>query len=200
VASAWRAIFSSHDSDGTLFINTFGVKMDPISGDGLNPTDLASAVNDWFGDEYVACLGTSLTLDTITVDSFPTAGEQGVFARGSAGTVSVANDIPRELAAIFSWKTDNATRSGRGHIAFPLPRGHEWLNGSSVNYSTLSWGTTVQDLFDALDAGHDWTSGGVTEGHLSHVVLSPKTGNYFDVKTRIKRNPVRWVERRQSAP
>jgi hypothetical protein len=200
VASAWRAALKSHDADGTLYINTIGVKMDPVSGSGLNPTDLASAVNDWIGAAYRAILSSSLTFDSIEVDSFPTPGTQGVHAVALGGTGPAGGSLPKELCAIFSWKTDNATRHGRGHIAFPLPGDTGLLSsGNNVNYGG-TWGTNVNSFFSALDAGHDWVSGGVTEGHISHVVLSKATGNYYDVKTRLRRNAVRWLERRQTAP
>lgn len=199
MASAWRASLASHDSAGTLYINTIGVKMDPLVGDGLSATDLAAAVYDWIGATYRACLPARLTFDSITVDSFPVPGTQGVKAVGLAGTFTENTALPRELCAIASWKTDVATRSGRGHIALPLPFSTDAFAGGSVAGTT--WATaTVQAFFNALDAGHDWESGGVTEGHISHVVLSRKNAAYYDVKSRILRSSIRWVERRQTAP
>lgn len=198
MASAWRAAFQSHDGAGVLYINTFGVKMDPVSGDGLNATDLASAVYDWFGAEYRACLPGVLTLDSVTVDSFPAGGIQGVHAVGLAGLGSPDTDLPGEVCSIFAWKTDVATKSGRGHIAFPMPRDTALTTGSVINGGT-AWRGLVDDLFAALDDGHDW-GGPPAEGHLSHVVLSKKNGAYYDVKTRLVRNRIRWIERRQTAP
>lgn len=199
MASAWRAAFKSHDANGILYVNTIGVKMDPISGGGLNPTDLAQAVSDWLTTSYRKCLPTRLTLDTVQVDSFPVSGTQGVHAIGLAGTGVENMDAPVECCVIAAWKTDVATRSGRGHIALPIV----WNDGRNT-YSTLdiaAYAAAVTgDFFAALAAGHDWASGGVTEGHLSHVVLSKKTGDYYDVKTRLLRSKIRWLERRQTAP
>lgn len=197
MASAWRVAIASHDATATLFINTLGVKMDPVSGGGLSPTDLAAAVWDWFGAEYRAILGAGLTVDSVTCDSFPVPGTQGVHAVGAAGLVTEDQGAPRELAAIFSWKTDVATRSGRGHIAFPIPQATGIKSGSAL-LTSGTWKTAVDAFFAKLDAGHDW--GSPAEGHLSHVVLSRKNAAYYDVKTRLMRTPIRWVERRQTAP
>src|SRR5512140_169212 len=200
MASAWLVAFKSHDEVGTLIINTIGVKMDPVAGDGLNPTDLAAEVDAWVGAEYWACVGGQVHGDAITVTGpFPGGTEEGTKAVTRTGGVSTANDLPRELVAICSWKTDVATRSGRGHIALPLPRAAALLSGSALASAT-GFQTAVAAFFAKLDAGHDWTSGGITEGHLSQVVLSRKHGSYADVKARLLRSQVRWLERRQSAP
>lgn len=198
MASAWRAIFQSHDSAGVIYINTIGVKMDPVSGSGLSPSDLATHVNTWLGGTYRGILGAGLTLDTVTVDSFPTPGDQGVHAVNLPGNVTEDHGQPRELCAIFAWKTDVATRSGRGHIAFPLPQANGIINASTLLASS-AWQTSAAAFFAALDAGHDW-GGPPAEGHLSHVVLSKKNSAYYDVKTRIVRPSIRWIERRQTAP
>jgi hypothetical protein len=201
MASAWIAAFASHDSTGTLFINTFGVKMDPVSGSGLNANDLAGAVNDWFGAEYRACLGAGLTLDTITVRKMPEpTTEEGAHAIGLAGGVAEGPAFPKQIAVILSWKTDQPGRSGRGHIALPAPRTNAIWNGTNWDFTTTYFTTQIANLKSKLDACHDWMSGGVTDGHLSHVVYSRKHDAYYDVKTRITRPQPRWVERRQTAP
>lgn len=201
MASAWRASLNSHDSTGTLYINTIGVKMDPVSGDGLSPTDLAAAVNTWIGATYRALLPTRLTFDSITVrEMFVPDPAEGVHAVALAGTYPETMNAPRMLCAIAAWKTDVATRSGRGHIALPLPLNAALIGGDNLNGASGYVTTTAPAFFDALDAGHDWTSGGVTEGHLSHVVLSVKNAAYYDVKTRLLRSQIRWIERRQTAP
>lgn len=201
MASAWLATFASHDSAGTLYENTIGVKMDPVSGSGLNATDLASAVNDWLGDSYRGMLSGLLTFDSITVKSTPLPStSQGVHAVGLAGAGQTDDDFPKELAVILSWKTDFPQRSGRGHIALAPSRTASFLSHSNWNLASTYFTVAVKAFLDALDAGHDWQSGGVTEGHLSHVVYSRKYDAYHDVKTRLIRSQVRWVERRQTAP
>lgn len=200
MASAWRASFASHDAGGTLFINTIGVKQDPIEGAGLSPADLATHVWTWLGAAYGGITPASLTVDSVTVDGmFDRHGEQGVHAVGGAGGFPVTSAVPKELAAILSWKTDNSTRSGRGHIAVVVPS-HELVTGSQLNMAS-SWVTTnIAAFFTNLNSGHDVIDTGVTVNHLSHVVLSRKNTAYYDVKSRIVRAPVRWVERRQTAP
>jgi hypothetical protein len=201
VASAWIAALKSHDASGTLYINTLGVKMDPVSGDGLSATDLATHINTWIGSSYRACLPARCTMDEIQVIKMPFGtGVEGVHAIGVAGGITENTSLPRELAIIFAWKTDNATRSGRGHIAFPMPMVSTLMSGQTFDLTTTYFTTNVPAFFAALDAGHDWTSGGVTEGHLSHVVYSRKNNAYYDVKTRLVRSQPRWVERRQTAP
>jgi len=202
VASDWVAAFASHSANGTLFINTFGVKMDPSSGDGLSANDLASKVYDWIGPTYRECLPSYLTLDTVTVDKmpFPTT-EQGVHAVGLAGSYVVSPDRPEEIAAIFSWKTDNPGRSGRGHIAFPVPAYSSLYtsNGQLFDLSYSYFTSHVANFFAALDAGADWGVGGL-DGHVSQTVYSRHDAAGYDVKTRIVRPSPRWIERRQTSP
>lgn len=201
MASAWIAALQSHDSAGTLFINTLGVKMDPVSGDGLNPSDLADACYDWFGASYRALLWTGLTFDSITVRKMPPgSGAEGVHAVGLAGTASGTDgNFPLELCYILSWKTDVATRSGRGHIAVPAPPITAITSSHNTwDFSSTYFATTVPAFLSALDGGHDW--GSPAEGHLSHVVYSRKHDAYYDVKSRLIRSQKRWLERRQTAP
>jgi|SRR5690348_1155076 len=198
MASAWLAAFASHDSVGTLYINTFGVKMDFSIGDELSANDLASNVNDWFGSEYRAALPARCTLDTITVRKMPEpTTEEGVKVVGLAGGTSESATFPLELAVTCSWKTDHPGRSGRGHIAFPTPHITGIFATPSTYLTTAVWfTTTLKALFDKLDAGHDVG----TDGHLSHIVWSRKNAAYYDVKSRLARSAPRWIERRQTAP
>lgn len=201
MSSAWIAAVQSHDSGGVLYVNTLGVKMDPVSGDGLSATDLASAVWDWIGASYRAALPARLTIDSVKVTKMPFGtGVDGLHAVGLAGSVAEDSTLPRELCVILGWKTDVATRSGRGHIAFPTPMTAGLMTGQVYNLALGYFATTLTAFLTALDGGHDWTSGGVTEGHLSHVVYSRKHDTYADVKTRLIRSAPRWVERRQTAP
>lgn len=200
MASLWRVALSSHFSDGTLHINTLGVKMDPLVGDGLSPVDLASHCYTWFGAEYRAILSAGLHWDTITVDSFPALGSQGVYGPNVNGLYANPDSYPKEEAYILAWKTGHATRSGRGHISVSLPAASELHSGSNIATGATYFATTVPAFLAKLDAGHDWVSGGITEGHLSHVVLSRKDATGYDVNARLIRNAVRWVERRQTAP
>jgi hypothetical protein len=201
MASAWIAAFASHDASGTLFINTLGVKMDPVTGGGLNANDLASEVKTWLATEYRACLGAGLTLDTVTLRRMPEpASEEGVAAVGLAGGVAEGPAFPKQIAIICSWKTDHPGRSGRGHIALPAPRSNAIWNGTNWDFTTTYFTTTLPAFLAKLNAGRDWMSGGVVDGHLSHVVYSRVHDAYYDVKTRIVRPQPRWVERRQTAP
>lgn len=201
MASLWVAQLASHDSAGTLYINTLGVKMDPASGDGLNASDLASAVNDWIGSSYRDLLRSSLTFDTITVRKQPEpTTDEGVHAIALAGTATDSTVLPKELAVTLAWKTDHPGRSGRGHIALPCP----WLNGiisdgNSYLMTSTYFTTKVAAFFSALDGGHGWGPGGA-DGHISHVVYSRKDATGYDVKTRLARSAPRWQERRQTAP
>ena len=202
MASFWLATFTSHDGNGALFENTIGVKMDPTSGDGLSPNDLASAVNDWVGSEYNAILSGLLTFDLITVRKMPyPITAEGVKAVGTTGAGANDDNWPREIALILSWKTDHPGRSGRGHIAVGAPRKASTLYaGNSLwNLSSTYFTITVKAFTDALDDGFDWGPGGA-DGHLSHVVYSRVDGTGYDVKARIPRAPMRWVQRRQTAP
>jgi hypothetical protein len=201
MASAWIAALQSHDSAGTLYINTIGVKMDPASGDGLSATDLASACNDWFGTTYKNALPARLTFDSITVRKMPEpTTEEGVFAVGAAGGTSESATFPKELVVVCAWKTDQPGRSGRGHIEFPTPHITGIFSSPESYLTTAVWfTTTLKAFFDALDAGHDWGPGGA-DGHLSHVVYSRKNAAYYDVKARLARSAPRWLERRQTAP
>lgn len=199
--SNWLATFASHDSGGTLYENTIGVKMDPVVGDGLNATDLADEISSWLTASYRACLSALLTLDTITVRRmpFPTT-EEGVKALGLAGTGGPDYEFPKECAVILAWKTDHPGRSGRGHIALPPPRTASFMTQSNWNLASGFFTISVAAFLAALDAGHDWTSEGVTDGHLSHIVYSRVDNAGYDVKARIVRPAVRWVQRRQTAP
>lgn len=203
MATNWLATFASHDSAGTLFENTIGVKMDPSSGDGLNATDLASAINDWVGASYLGCLSGLLTLDTITVRKMPEpTADVGVKAVGLTGTSGNSdNDLPRELSVILAWKTDHAGRSGRGHIALPALRATSLYatGGQTFNMSGGVFSTKIPAFFSDLDDGFDWGIGGA-DGHLSHIVYSRVHDAGYDVKARIIRSTPRWVERRQTAP
>jgi hypothetical protein len=202
MASNWLATFASHDAVGTLYENTIGVKMDPTSGDGLSAGDLADAVYSWVGSEYNACLSGLLTLDTLTVRKMPfPVTEEGVHAINTTGGGANDDNWPREIALICAWKTDHPGRSGRGHIALPAPRKASTLYaGNSVWVLTNAYfTTTVQAFYDALDAGADWGPGGA-DGHISHIVYSRKDDAGYDVKARVSRAGMRWVERRQTIP
>lgn len=200
MASAWLASFESHDSAGVLYSNTIGVKMDPVTGSGLSPNDLADHVSSWLKSSYKACLRASCTLDLIRVRATDGSGAEGIKAIGEAGGASASENCPKELALICSWKTDVATRSGRGHIALPIPASTAIITGSLWTTSDAFFTTTVAAFFSALDAGADWGPSGTPDGHLSHVVWSRKNSAYYDVKSRLYRAPIRWVERRQTAP
>src|SRR5690242_6987433 len=200
MATNWLATFASHDSAGTLYENTIGVKMDPVSGGGLNANDLASAINDWVGTEYKNILSGLLTFDSIAVKKMPfPVTEEGLKATGVTGGGSASDAWPKEIALLLSWKTDHVGRTGRGHIAVPAPRSSSLYSGGSVwDLSTAYFTSTVKAFLDKLDAGHDW--GSLPDGHLSHIVYSRKDDAGYDVKSRIARAPMRWVERRQTAP
>lgn len=201
MASAWILAAASHDASGTLFINTFGVKMDPVTGGGLSANDLADHCYTWFGAEYKACLGAGLTLDTFTVRHMPEpASAEGVHAVGLAGGVAEGPAFPKQIAVICSWKTDQPGRSGRGHIALPAPRTNAIWNGTNWDFTTTYFTTQIAAFYAKLNAGHDWGPSGAPDGHLSHVVYSRKHDAYYDVKARITRPQPRWVERRQTAP
>lgn len=202
MASAWIAVLQSHDAAGVVYINTLGVKMDPVAGDGLNPTDLADECYSWFGAEYRAILGEGLQFDTLTVEKMPSgSGIVGVHPVNLAGTVAEGSSRPREICYILSWKTDVATRSGRGHIAVSCPLVDSLYSGQSFNMGAAYFASGAVPAFLAkLDAGHDWLTSGVTDGHLSHIVYSRKHDSYADVKARIIRSKPRWLERRQTAP
>lgn len=202
MANAWIAALQSHDADGTLYINTIGVKMDPVTGSGLSADDLASAINDWFGAEYKAALPARLTFDSITVRLMPEpTTEEGVFVVGAVGGTSESNTYPKELAVLCSWKTDFPGRRGRGHVAFPTPHITGIFATPSTYLTTAVWfTTTLKAWFDKLDAGHDWGPSGTPDGHLSHVVYSRVGLAWHDVTARQARATPRWVERRQTAP
>lgn len=202
MASAWLAAIAAHDSAGTLFINTIGVKMDPSSGDGLSSSDLAAECWTWFGTEWRAATPTRLTLDSITVRKMPEpTTDEGVHAIGVAGQETEDANIAKEICVTLSWKTDHPGRSGRGHIAFPVA-GHGGLflsGGNSFDLTQHQFATSIPALLAKLDAGHDWGPAGA-DGHLSHVVWSRKNAAYYDVKARLIRSAPRWLERRQTAP
>lgn len=201
MASAWIAAIQSADAAGVLYINTLGIKMDPVTGDGLNATDLADECWSWFGSEYRGILGEGLQIQTLTVTKMPAgSGVEGVHAVNLAGTVAEGSSRPREICYILSWKTDLATRSGRGHIAVSCPLVDSLYSGQSFNMGAAYFASGAVPAFLAkLNAGHDW-GGEIAAGHLSHIVYSRKHDSYADVKTRIIRSKPRWLERRQTAP
>lgn len=184
-----------------MYINTLGVKMD-ATGDELSATGLANECASWFATEYRACLPTRLTLDTLTMRRMPEPStEVGVKGIALAGTVAEGGDfLPLELACTLSWKTNHAGRSGRGHIALPVPHVTSLMN--SVNTYDSSKGlftTNIPAFFAKLDDGHDWGVGGIG-GHLSHIVYSRKNNAGYDVTARLIRYAPRWQQRRQTAP
>lgn len=200
--SNWIASLESHDTAGTLYVNTIGVKMDPTIVDELTADHLADACYTWFGAEYRACLSEILTFDSITVRRQPEpSSEEGVHAVGLAGTVVPATIVPRELAVILSWKTSHPGRRGRGHIALPLAGITDPFSGPNVYRTAAGYFSTIIPAFlDKLDEGHDYTGEEAGAGHLSHIVYSRVDNAGYDVTARLVRSTPRWVQRRQTAP
>ena len=196
--SDWLLTFENVDSAGTLFMNTICVH-DGASLGEASAAHIADACVDWLSAPYRAALRSSLTLTLMRLRSAPAGSStEEVRAIGLAGSAAAGNTLPKELAVILSFKTNHATRSGRGHIAYPGQNDASAISGSLWATGT-AWWTALDTLTAALAAGHDFTED-LTSNHLSHRVWSRKDQASYDVTAIVKRLPVRWVERRQTAP
>jgi hypothetical protein len=195
----WLLTFESHDTHGVLFMNTIGVHYGAAGTGAVDDATLADNMKDWLATAYRAALPGWLTLDLLRARSAPHgSGVEEIRTVGLAGSASASGDNPRELCVTLSFKTDQATRSGRGHISFPAPASETAYTAGIFSTST-AWWAALDTFINALAAGHDVGALGA-DGHLSHRVWSRKNQASYDVTAIIKRTQPRWVERRQTAP
>lgn len=195
--------FLSHDASGTQYANTICVHNEGTLGgpDATSYQDIVDAASAWLTTAYRACLPDLLTVDALRLTGVGADhGKQAFHTVGLAGTSApVDGKLPKEMARIISWKTNQATRSGRGHIAIPSPRESTVIGSDGLFVNTGAWHAALIAFADACLAGHDWSDDGNGQ-HLSLRVWSRKLTESYDVTAYVLRQDPRWVESRQTAP
>lgn len=124
-----------------------------------------SSVCDGFSSAWDTWIGPtcSTTVSLLTVEGWdlttPT-GANGISAAGGTGDLVLGSDLPRQIAAVASWKVNMRWRGGHPRTYWPSGRtsnvqnGNSWTATSITNFSVAN-----QSYLNAVNA---ITAGGLT--------------------------------------
>lgn len=199
-----QAAFRGHYSDGPLVVNTFCVRVDGDAGpEQPDPGEIAQGIVDWVGAEYIFALPTTITVDELAVrELYSNTPYVAAVSLNDTGQVAAGTAFPREMVRVLTFRTDVATRSGRGRQFLPTPQTAGSLS-SAENYVTSgTWFSNLEAYRDKLLAGHDmaYGTGGLLEAHLSVRVHSRVKNTDYDVTSILIRQRAHWLRSRASAP
>lgn len=197
--------FVSTDAGGVEYVNTLAVKSDPVGIDSNEQTagEFLAAVDDWLADAYRAVLSDAYTLvrlQLVGILGWDAEGSRSIAGGGTLSNVSnVGAPIPREVAAIITWKTGTHTRSGRGRIFVPAPAdAHHLASRNAWNTGTAYW-SGLEAFAGAVLEGWD-TPFETPDVHLSGRVYSRVDAVTRDITSYIVRLEPHWLRSRASAP
>lgn len=208
----WRCSYVGHFASGAEFVNDLYYQTDlDVLEEEPSAANVGDAVNDHLKTAYKACIPASSLVNSLEVreevDPLDPSlvPEAASIIINEAGTLSVADqNLPDAATLIVTKRTDAATRSGRGYIAMPSPKGVAQLTTSNRwNTGGLYFGavTTFSALLD-----DDVETGGVGSVTCHPVVysrtraknaLTPVT---FRITSALPRPEVRWRRTRTTAP
>lgn len=186
-------------------MNTLAVHIDVPGGPDtpLAYDTIADDIWAWLGAYYRNMLVPAYTVDELHVLGIVGTSGEGTHTVGSTGTIDVSSfstiPLPKECAAVLSWKTSTPGRSGRGRMFVPSPRLGAFLaDATSWNTSNIYWtgiGAFAQAVLDGDDVTH-----GVLEYHYSGRLWSRSDNVTRDLTAYQRRPAVHWLRSRSTAP
>jgi hypothetical protein len=124
---------------GQLVVNTFGF-IEEAGSSGFGGVQLINDFEAGCFTAYKALLPNACTITMMRArDVWPGthAPAEEAFTTGNVGT-SGPQAAPNQVAALISWRTDNAGRSYRGRSYFPSPPALESLGGGTLSSTHLA--------------------------------------------------------------
>lgn len=199
----WRVSLISHDGNGVQYVNTLcaHVQQTVLDLADLGASDVASAVDTWLRTKYRDVLAAAYTFDEIQVrELFTETPAEAASTVGLAGTLTPGSgQLPREVCMVLSFKSDVATRSGRGRIFIPSPQNSSYLVAPDTWSTSGAYWTNVGALGAQLLTGQNVTFN-LIDYHVSLRIHSRKHNATYDVKSYLRRPAPHWLRSRSTAP
>lgn len=190
---------------GELIVNTMAAHV--VWDTGL-PTpeidEIVDAIDAWLTEDYCQMLADDYSVDQLAVRQLdsetPWVRDRELNLTGTLGSVS--GELPVECCLVLSWRSDLATRSGRGRIFVPSPL------GSAALQAPDKWSTTAQYWIHAgtfadrymTEQDVDYGTGGIDTFHLFPMVWSRVHQEGYTLTSWIRRSRPHWLRSRSTAP
>jgi hypothetical protein len=197
------AAYKSHDAGGVAYVNTLAIQQDVPAGPdtALDYETIADDIHDWLSAKYRAMLAPQYTVDELHVLGILGGTGEGSHSIAAAGTLSVGGDavLPKELTMVFTIKTADPSRRGRGRIFIPSPR-YTVFAGDNTNWKTSdTYWTNAGTFGDELLSGHTVSHDALE--HRYRVGVWTRAGNDWQVATSYQRRAAyHWLRSRSTAP
>jgi hypothetical protein len=180
-------------SDSTLRnvnVNVFHFRQNSAIVAATDPEDLVGRFLDEVATPYAACVSASLTLRTIQYRTLAVPAQGQDFSpSGVVGTLSGAENLPRQNAPVVSWRSSTIGKRYRGRTYMPL------ITESHQNDGVLGAGyVTAATAF--ANAMLDMTLPNASWGEYSLVVRS-RVGGFSTIMTSFVVQPIICTQRRR---
>lgn len=189
----------SHDTEGVQYVNTLAIELTTDSLLGPDEfVDVAEACESWLATAYRACLAPQYTVDEFTVQGIEGLNGEGSSAVGLAGTLADLGGapLPRECAAVITWRTAFVGRQGRGRVYIPSPRDASYVSDQSTWNTGGGFWPALAGFGDAVLAGWTGTIGSDATSELTACVWSRVSHQLRPITSYVRRPAVRWLRSR----
>lgn len=204
--TTWAVAWRSLRSDGTSFVNTICVRDDPTTGalETPSPGEIVGNIDSWLTTKYRAMLAPGYTVQEVHIrELYSGTPREAISTVNGAGTGAAETaNMPVEVCKVISWKTNVATRRGRGRIFVPSPVRASALNTADAWATADTYWSNATTFINALLAGDDYSygTGGAFTSHQSLRVHSRAGNTDFDVTAGVQRVRPHWLRSRSTSP
>ena len=199
----WQCAWRSTDTSGTLFVNTLHVQVfeDPDDNFNASADGVADGVDAAFTTLYRAMLNTAYTVNELAVRELRTATpEAAAKSLAVAGTLANATSLlPIEVCGIITWKSNVATRSGRGRMFVPSPRYSSYLTTNDAWNTGAAYWTAMGAFAAEVLTTNTFVEGGVTYT-IQPVVYSRAHDQANEITSYVRRQRPHWLRSRSTSP
>lgn len=153
MARTYRITFLGKYATGVLAMPSLHYQTDvPTGGDEPDPDDVAAAVYNHIGSNFLGLVHSSYSLDAVVATEEVIPPAVGVGGQhntpGAVGAIGGSITIPHALSAVINIHTQTRSRSSRGWMKLPSPCVGSYLNGDLWGSSYTGGLTSFANLLD----------------------------------------------------